>query len=278
MPEAKPINLHCQQFDLIPIPELIYAPIKIRSDLKNVASKFFNSAAPDLIKGTFGDDEPGLKIIGTIDQDQRFPVIDIAEDLPGIVGLSADPEPEYINGNTVFDEFELGCAAGHGMAAIAADYEVRQDLNGLSVGDAREDARNPATIPNEFNGLVLHPQFEGGKSLGMVREKIQEIPVGHQGYELAMSRHMPKVDGLKCGVSNNDAEGSDLLMGQSQEVVKKPQFMEHFQRGWMHGISAEIAEEILVLLEHGDLDTVAGHEISEHHTGRSATHNAAGRF
>ena len=225
MPEAKPINLHGQHFDLVPIPQFIDAPIKIRSDLKDVASESLHAAPPDLFERAFRNDESSLEIIRTIDQDQRLSVIDIAEHLLRIARSPADPEPQYVNGNPVFDEFESGCAARHGMAAIAADYEVRQDLYRLSVSDAREDTRNPPTIPDEVNGLVLHPQFEAGKRLGTVRKEIQKIPLGHQGYELATSRHIPEVGGMKCGVSYNHAEGSDLLVWQLQEVGEKPQFV-----------------------------------------------------
>jgi hypothetical protein len=93
-----------------------------------------------------------------------------------------------------------------------------------------------------------------------------------------LSGNVPEVGDLKCRISDYDSSGSGLLMRQFQEVRQKPEFVEHIQRGWMHGIAAEIAEEIVMLFEHCDLDTIASQEISQHHTGRSATHNAAGRL
>ena len=43
----------------------------------------------------------------------------------------------------------------------------------------------------------------------------------------------------------------------------------------MDGVAAEVAEEVVVLFEDGDVDAVAGEEEAEHHAGRAATYDAA---
>ena len=43
----------------------------------------------------------------------------------------------------------------------------------------------------------------------------------------------------------------------------------------MDGVAAKVAEEILVLLEDGDVVAVASEEVAKHHAGRASTYDAA---
>ena len=64
------------------------------------------------------------------------------------------------------------------------------------------------------------------------------------------------------------------LMRQLQESVDQPEFVHHLQCRGMHGVAAEITEEIGVLLQHHDLDAGAAKQIAEHHAGRAAADDA----
>jgi hypothetical protein len=46
----------------------------------------------------------------------------------------------------------------------------------------------------------------------------------------------------------------------------------------MHGVAAEVAEEIRVLLQHHDIDAGAPQEIAEHHARRPAADDATPHF
>jgi hypothetical protein len=83
------------------------------------------------------------------------------------------------------------------MAAITANHEMRPDLYRASIRDTRDNSDDAPAVPDEVDDLVLHTQIEAWKRLRSVREEIQEVPLGHQGYELATSRHVPKVGDLK---------------------------------------------------------------------------------
>jgi hypothetical protein len=63
-----------------------------------------------------------------------------------------------------------------------------------------------------------------------------------------------------------------------EELLKQPKFAEHFERGGVHGVAAKVAEEVLVLFEYGDLNTLAREEIREHHARGSAAHDTATCF
>ena len=46
----------------------------------------------------------------------------------------------------------------------------------------------------------------------------------------------------------------------------------------MNGVAAEVAEEVFVFFEDGDVVAVAGEEIAEHHAGGASTYDAAAGF
>ena len=70
----------------------------------------------------------------------------------------------------------------------------------------------------------------------------------------------------------------DLLVGESEEGVKDAQLVEELERGGVDGVSTEVAEEIFVLFEHGDIDPGTGKKKAKHDSGRAAADYAACGF
>src|SRR5580704_816851 len=101
-------------------------------------------------------------------------------------------------------------------------------------------------------------------------EEVQEIPLRHEGHEFTKGRQMTKVGYFKLGVSNDQPQRLDLLMGQAEEFLKQVDFFEHFKSGRVNGVAAKVAEEVLVLFEHCYRDATPGQKVTEHHAGRSA--------
>jgi hypothetical protein len=50
----------------------------------------------------------------------------------------------------------------------------------------------------------------------------------------------------------------DLLVGELQQPVQQSQFVHHLERGGVDRVSAEVAQEVGVLLENEDFDAGAG--------------------
>ncbi len=65
--------------------------------------------------------------------------------------------------------------------------------------------------------------------------------------------------------------------GTCANRVAEAELVDQVQGGGVHGVAAEVPQEVLVLLQHGDLDTGAGHEQAEHHPGRATADDEAGR-
>ena len=68
-----------------------------------------------------------------------------------------------------------------------------------------------------------------------------------------------------------------FLMRKFQETIDQAEFIHHLQRRGMHGVAAEIPEEIGMFFQHQGLDAGATQQISEHHAGRTAADDAAAR-
>jgi hypothetical protein len=75
---------------------------EVGSNLRNSLTELVDSAAFDFVEAIFADNQPGLEIVPAIDENQRFPIIEIPKRALRVVGLTTDAEPEHIDGNSVF--------------------------------------------------------------------------------------------------------------------------------------------------------------------------------
>jgi hypothetical protein len=64
-------------------------------------------------------------------------------------------------------------------------------------------------------------------------------------------------------------------MRKGEQPLGESQLVHDFQRRGMHGVAAEIAQKIGVLLAHDNVNAGTGEEITEHHTGRAAARDCA---
>ncbi|MGY3359168.1 hypothetical protein ACVWZK_005831 [Bradyrhizobium sp. GM0.4] len=76
------------------------------------------------------------------------------------------------------------------------------------------------------------------------------------------------------GTAEQAVQLLQALMRQLQESVDQAELVHHLERRRMHGVAAEVAEEIRMLLQHHDIDAGAPEEIAEHHARRSAADDA----
>ena len=65
-------------------------------------------------------------------------------------------------------------------------------------------------------------------------------------------------------------------MRQRVERLAEPEFVQQPQRRRVHGVAAEVAQEVRVLLQHGHVDAGAGEQQAEEHAGRTAACDGAG--
>ena len=97
----------------------------------------------------------------------------------------------------------------------------------------------------------------------------------HEGDERIFQLQPPEVGNPDRSVAKPGVHFLQLLVRKLQEVIDQTEFIHHLQGRGMHGIAAEIPEEIGVLFQHKRLDAGATQQIPQHHAGRTAADDAA---
>ena len=78
-----------------------------RSDPLQLLAKRPKPVTLDLFERALANDQCRLEIIAARDQDQRLAVVDVAEQIFGIVAGAADAKPQHVNGNAVLQHLEV---------------------------------------------------------------------------------------------------------------------------------------------------------------------------
>src|SRR5665213_1417316 len=114
-------------------------------------------------------------------------------------------------------------------------------------------------------------------TFGPFGEEIQEIPLRHQRDELALRRQMAEVDHRNALGAHLECEPRHLVVRNLQKFVEQAELVHQLEGRGVHGVTAEVAEEVLVLLKHGDVDSGTRQQKAQHYSGRSAAGDGAAR-
>ncbi len=111
----------------------------------------------------------------------------------------------------------------------------------------------------------------------MIGEEIEKVPLRHQGDELAVGGQVREVREGDRIVADHAADFAQLHMRQLQERLDQSEFVHDLKRGGVDCVAAKVAQEILVLFQHRDVNAGARQQKSEHHAGRTAACDHAAR-
>ena len=228
-------------------------------------------------EGIFGDDEAALVVVAAIDEDEEVAEVDIAEGVLGFAFVAAETEPKDVDGRPGVVKRKMAGGAGDGVAAIAADDEGGLDFNRAG-GGVGADACDSALGFDEAGGFVLHEEVEGREFCGLRGEEVEEVPLRHERDELCMGGEVGEVAEGKRPAADGHGKLGELLVGECEEFVEQTQFVEKLECGGVNGVSTEVAEEVFVFFEDGDIDFGAGEEEAEHDAGGASADDAAGGF
>jgi hypothetical protein len=92
---------------------------------------------------------------------------------------------------------------------------------------------------------------------------------------LVRTRNSGQID-ADFGALDLHVQAVDLAVRHPGEIVGQTEFVEQSQGAGMHGVAAEVAQEVGVLLHHSDVDTAAGEQQSQHDSRRTASGDDAG--
>ncbi len=109
----------------------------------------------------------------------------------------------------------------------------------------------------------------------MLGEEVQEIPLRDERDEGAADLQVAEVGDRHHGVADLAAELAEFLVREPQELVEQPELVQHLERRRMDRVTAEVPQEVRVLLEHHDRHPGARQQEPEHHPRRATADDAA---
>jgi len=133
-------------------------------------------------------------------------------------------------------------------------------------------------LADQLGHLGPHPQGEGRFLLPGVGEQVEQIPLRHHR-DVRTPHLQPAKVGDDHAAVHVDREG-DLVqpaLRQLGEPLTEAQLVKQLQGRRMHGVAAEVPQEVAVLLQHAHLDARPSQQQPEHHSGRSAPDDHTGR-
>lgn len=219
-PLLKAIDLDGEKFDLVPGVDLGGASGEEGNDALNALLKGRDAGLLDLGEGAFGDDVADLKVVVAIDEDDEAAVVDVAEGILGIGWLARDFEPEDVYGNAFVVEREVASIAGDGVAAVAADGYGGGDFDG-AVWSVGPNASGDSVLVDEAGGLPAHAEVEGRVARGFGGEEVEEVPLRHEGYELAVGGDVREVRDGEAFAAYDGGKGRDLRVRDGEELLQE---------------------------------------------------------
>jgi hypothetical protein len=136
----------------------------------------------------------------------------MAEGLAAVVGAPTDFHPHHVHRCTEILNGQTTALSNNRVAAIGADEKIGPDFK-QAVGRFGARTNNSTVLLDEVRYLCLHNQAKTQISLGMLFDEIEEIPLGHEGEEFAMSGYMSEI-------RNGDSVRSDLSSKFAQLLVR----------------------------------------------------------
>jgi hypothetical protein len=123
----------------------------------------------------------------------------------------------------------------------------------------------------------LHAQVKARIAFALAREKIEEVPLRHEGDEAASGGKMGEIGEYDLLVADDAGDLVHLLVRQLEKLIEQAKLVHDLERRGMDRVAAEVAEEVGVLLQHHDIDAGASEQKPEHHPGRPAAGDGASR-
>ncbi len=160
------------------------------------------------------------------------------------------------------------------MTAVGADDEIGVHFQ-IALRRRRFQAHDPVAVLQELVHLRPHAQMKGRVALARLGQKVEEIPLRHERQELAVGRQMREIGDLHQLIADLRAELADLLMGPLEEFFDEAELIHQLERRGVNGVAPEVAEEVLVLLQHDHVDPGPRQEKAEHDAGGAAAGDRA---
>src|SRR5262249_4429087 len=136
-------------------------------------------------------------IVAAVEQDHDGAWREASHGVRRVLAFLFDAKPQHVHGGAKIAARQARARANGGVSAVAANHKIGTnfDLAG-ALRSLRAHAADAAVSSDEISGLGVHVQVKRGIRLCPTREKVQEIPLRHQGNELGFHGQMGEIG--KC--------------------------------------------------------------------------------
>src|SRR5215831_4398448 len=133
------------------------------------------------------------------------------------------------------------------MSPVRADGQIRAHVQ-WTVQSRRSEAYHTVSLKEKVRHFSLHSQLKRGIPLALLGKKVQKIPLGHEGDEVALRRERGKIRNRQGKVADPAVDPCHFLVRQREQPLQEPQFVHHLERGRMDRVAAEITKKVCVFL------------------------------
>ena len=152
-----------------------------------------------------------MPIVAAVEHDEDHARLDAAERLAAVVGTLAEAEPQHVHRRAEVLDLEACLLAYDRVPSVGADDEIGPHLEpSLRLLGGQPDDR--LAVLQQPIGLGKHLELEGWVELGVLGEKIEEVPLRHQGDEMAVGWEMREIGDHHAVVADLAGELAHLRM------------------------------------------------------------------
>ena len=278
VPAAQPLQTHVEQLHVVEGGQLADPVGEPRLQRGQPGPEPRDPLRAQHVVAALADEVAALPVVAAVDHRHELAGGDPPDAARRVVGVPGQPEPPHVHRHPERPRRQPGGRAHRRSAAVAGHGQRRPDLVHRAVGPVGEPRPDhPAALPQQAGDLGVAPQGERRLGLRGVGEQVEQVPLRHQ-------RDVPVPPGQPAEVADPDATGVELhgrpveaALRQRCEARAEAELVEQGQRGGVHGVAAEVAQEVGVLLQHRDRDAGPRQQQAEHHAGGSTTDDEAGR-
>jgi len=122
--------------------------------------------------------------------------------------------------------------------------------------------------------------LRGSRNVGSLSagcQQFEKVPLWNQRNVFVGNQNSAYID-ADLGALDLHVQCVDLAVRHPGEIVGQTEFVEQSQRAGMHGVAAEVAQEVGVFLHHHDVDAAAGERQAQRDSCGAAAGDDAGVF
>ena len=280
MPAPQPVQPHVEVQHVVHRRQGVDPVSQVGHERGHVPPEALDPAGPQLRVTALPGDVGELEVVrARDDQREAAPARPRGQCGRVVRRLARQPEPPDVEGNGELPDREVCLLPSDRPAAVAGHHQVGADLALARVRRPVAHPAHPSALLHEPGHLGAHPQREGRLVPPGLGQQVQQVPLGHHR-DVGVTHPQPAEVGHDHAVTGVDGEGHLVqpALRKARELLPQSQLVQELQGRGVHRVTAEVAEEVAVLLQHAHLDAGSGKQQPQHHSGWPTPDNHAGRL